>query len=135
MPRLALPLRLTPLAVAALSGMFLPATALGCALPPSARARALPQVFVTVRHTWNPNDLSVQGMASFPLRNVVVSSSAPGSDWVGDETYVTDLEPDVPLFDEQAWAEQGRVDCQRVDTCAWQRASAVRVLAAWGVAP
>ena len=135
MPRPALPPRLTLLAHAAVFSVFLPASALGCALPPSARARALPQVFVTLRHTWNPNDLSVQGMASFPLRNVVVSSSAPVSDWVGDETYVRDLEVDVPLFDEQAWSEQGRVACRRADTCAWQRVRTVRALAAWGVAP
>lgn len=125
---------LTHHALAAVLWGLLPATSLGCALPPSTRARALPQVFVTVRQAWGPRDLTVFGAVAFPLRNVVVSTAMPVSDWVDDVTYVTDLEPPVPLFDERAWAE-GEVACQRADTCLWQRTSEGRVLAAWGVAP
>lgn len=125
-----LPTHAVPLALAV---AVLPVTALGCGMPASARARVLPEVLVTVRRAWTPRDLSVQAGVSFPLRRVRVGSAVAPPVWQQYEPTLAELERDAARAQEDAWAPEARRACRRVDTCAWERVRAARVLAAWGV--
>jgi|JI8StandDraft_1071087.scaffolds.fasta_scaffold350468_1 hypothetical protein len=115
--------------------VLLPAAVLGCSVPPSARARMLPEVLVTLRRAWTPRDVSVQGSVSFPLRRVRVGSAVAPRAWSEYEPTLAELERNTARAQEDAWAPEATRACRRADTCAWERVRAARVLAAWGVAP
>ncbi|MBK8587787.1 MAG: hypothetical protein IPN77_01460 [Sandaracinaceae bacterium] len=134
MPFPALPAPASPLGLA-VALVLLPAAVLGCSVPPSARARMLPEVLVTFRRSWTPRDVSVEGSVSFPLRRVRVGSAVAPPAWRAYEPTLAELERDTARAQEDAWAPEPTRTCRRVDTCAWERVRAARVLAAWGVAP
>lgn len=125
----------SPLGLAPAGLLLLPLMLLGCSVPASARARVLPEVVVTVRRAWTPSDVSVLGSVSFPLRQVRVSSAVAPPAWLPYEPTLAELERDAARAQADAWAPEATRPCRRVDTCAWERVRAARVLAAWGVAP
>ncbi len=135
MPLSPVPTHASPLALVGLALVLLPAAVLGCSVPPSARARMLPEVLVTFRRSWTPRDVSVEGSVSFPLRRVRVGSAVAPPAWRAYEPTLAELERDTARAQEDAWAPEPTRTCRRVDTCAWERVRAARVLAAWGVAP